>query len=404
MIVYLISNYKGINTGRGGHYYSLLQMAEEISKNSKILIISIGDKQPAIFSNIEYAHHLKASLITMPFLVKKISKLIKDQENKEINVIHGYDEFTVYLLRKLSKLFSCEMVLTKCGGAIKKNLPCVPKLIVFHSKDYEFYKNNKAIGKVYKIPNRVKPTIYNSDRINQLNKIYEDGYFHIVKIGRIGKYYFNTLKQAINLAEIFCKNKKIKLILIGYLESPFFANQLKSYAKQKNVELEFFSDSKFTRNASELIWGAELVIGTGRGAMEALSAGKLLFFPVSGRDLPCLFDVNTAEYAMENNFSERTKIPENLNYYFSQSMILDLIKNEDVIKEKIEFGRKIFNEHFCVMSGAQYLYEVYNDKKNEYKEQLNPISNIKLFIRFSGISIKNTIKPWLIPFLDRMKK
>lgn len=390
MIVYLISSYKGINTGRGGHYYSLLQMAEEISKKTDILIISIGNIKPALYSNIKYAHHIDTSLIKMPFLVKKISILIKENKKKEIKAIHGYDEFTVYLLKKLSKIFNCEMILTKCGGITKKSIPNVPKLIVFHAKDFDFYKKNSNISKIYQIANRVNPTAYNPSRKNQINKIYDEKYFNIVKIGRIGKYYYKTLIQAINLAGVISKTKKTRLILIGHLESTLILNKLEEYAIKKNISLNIFSQPEYTINAAELIWGANLVVGTGRGAMEALSAEKLLFFPVNGQDLPCFFDINTAPYAMENNFSERTIIPESFSNYFSQETILNLIEDKESINKKTIFGKKIFDNNFSIISGSQYLWEIYNDNKNKIK--LDYFFDIKTLTKLILISIKIFVK------------
>lgn len=403
MIVYLISSYQGINTGSGGHYYSLLQMAQEVSKIEDVLVISIGDREPEMFSNFEFARHINATMMSMLFKVKDVIGTIREYSSKDVKVIHGYDEHTVYLLRRLQRAFECEVVLTKCGGAPKKTLPSISKLIVFHSKDYEFYKDSLRFSKVYKISNRVKSTTFNYNRQSQLDEVYDDDCYNIVKIGRIGGYYYHTLKQSINLACLINKFKKVKLSFIGYLESSLYFDELMNYAKENGVALEIFCEPAFTKKASELVWGADIVVGTGRGAMEALSSRKLLFFPVKGTDLPCIFTDETAEFAMSNNFSERTELPDELKRYLDGSVIIDLLEDKKALNSSIDFGRKVFEKEYCVVTGARRVLEVYEDQVCNVRHRPSRWIDCELVPRTIVLSIKNAVRPLVVDYIEKAR-
>lgn len=359
MIIYIISNFKGVNTGKGGHYYSLFQMVQKIKERKKVLVFTIGEESPQIFKNIDYAVHISGSVLNIFEITKKIESYIKENELETVSIFHGYDELSCYSILALSKKFGSKYLITKCGGITKSNYPEVDNLIVFHTKDYDYYKSKKSFKKVYLIPNRVKRVERNSLRLEHLNEIYNENFFNIVKIGRIGKYYKHTLQQSINLAALLSKKKNVKLIFIGYLESIHYKTELEDYARLKNVNLAFFVDEKFTKNASELLFGADLVVGTGRGAMEAASLGKTIFFPVKNRELPCLLDETTAKFALDDNFSERTVIPH--EYYFTEKWVHNFLNDNEKIKKNNENNSFLFQEWFCIEKGVEKILDVYKE-------------------------------------------
>lgn len=385
MIIYIISNFKGVNTGKGGHYYSLFQMVQKIKERKKVLVFTIGEESPKIFKNIDYAVHISGSVLNIFEITKKIESYIKENELETVSIFHGYDELSCYSILALSKKFNSKYIITKCGGVTKSNYPKVDNLIVFHTRDYNYYKSKQGFKKVYLIPNRVKKVEGNSLRSEHLNEIYNENFFNIVKIGRIGKYYQHTLQQSINLASLLSNKKNVKLIFIGYLESLHYKIELEEYARLKNVDLTFFVDEKFTTNASELLLGADLVVGTGRGAMEAASLGKIIFFPVQNRDLPCLLDTTTAKFALDDNFSERTTIP--YEYYFTKKYINNFLDDNVKIEENKIHNELIFKKWFCIEEGAKLVLKTYDEIETSKK-----IDTIYIYLKFLIVGVKLIIK------------
>ena len=69
MVLFLISNYSGFNTGRGGHYYSLRQMAETITKDREIITVVLGN-----------APELPAALLGMQSVYSVPTELHRQQQ------------------------------------------------------------------------------------------------------------------------------------------------------------------------------------------------------------------------------------------------------------------------------------------------------------------------------------
>ena len=45
MIFYLISSFSKLNPGLGGHYFSLMNIAEAVSNKKEVAIINIGERK-----------------------------------------------------------------------------------------------------------------------------------------------------------------------------------------------------------------------------------------------------------------------------------------------------------------------------------------------------------------------
>ncbi|QOD13774.1 hypothetical protein IEE84_05745 [Psychrobacter sp. 28M-43] len=403
MILFLISNYSGFNTGRGGHYYSLRQMAETIAQNRKIVTVVMGDSTslPAALLGMQNVHSVSTELHKQQKGVKNV--IIKLKELKylsELTAVHAYDAKSTYIGAHIAKMTNTSFILTKCGGRVpKKFYPKVNSLIVFHKKDYDYFSKQKNnYQNVHLIPNRVKPALYEENRQYQIHKIRNEHAFNVLKIGRIGSYYFKTLTDTIKFcSHIQSKDFPIRLSFIGYEESGEVTEKLRVYAEQLNVSLSIYSDSDYTSQASELLWSCDAAVGTGRGAMEALSAGKILLFPVSNFDYPCLFNEKTATYAMQDNFSERTILPEQLSGYCDPSNILSLITDSAYRHKLNAFGYETFNSDFNVEVGARKVLEIYDNSPNiiaisRWNFLMLLLHNMKLHFKQRSKSFRHKLK------------
>ncbi|WP_367108773.1 hypothetical protein [uncultured Psychrobacter sp.] len=405
MVLFLISNYEGFNTGHGGHYYSLRQMAESIAKYEKVVTIVLGTEMPIVLADMKDAHHVPTKLhLQKKALKDAINKLKALELLSRLSVVHAYDAKSVYVGSYIAKIIKIPFILTKCGGkAPKKFYPKVSSLIVFHKTDYDHFDNyKKGYNNLYLIPNRVKPTRFCEQRKNQIDSISDKNVFNIIKIGRIGTYYHKTLTSAIKFcAEVQSPAYPIKLTFIGYQESADIANELHLLSKKLNVNLSIHSESSYTSNASELIWACDASIGTGRGAMEALSAGKILLFPVANFDYPCLFNEQTAPFAIRDNFSERVKLPEELSNYCNPKHLMSLLSNNNYKDDLRKFGTNFFNLYFNVDVGAEKIIDIYNNSQD-----IAPISRwYLLYLRFYNAKLyfKYRSKPFRHQFMKALR-
>jgi hypothetical protein len=98
--------------------------------------------------------------------------------------------------------------------------------------------------------------------------------------------------------------------------------------------------------------------------MEALSAKKILLFPVSNFDYPCLFNEATAPYAMQDNFSERALLPESLKGYCDPKQILTMITDDAYKRHLDDFGHRTFESCFNVEVGAKKVIDIYDNCSN----------------------------------------
>ncbi|MGP4812976.1 glycosyltransferase family protein, partial [Psychrobacter sp. 1Y10] len=394
MVLFLISNYAGFNTGRGGHYYSLRQMAESIAESRKVVTIVLGEEMPLALVGMKDTYHISTELhLQRKGLNDAINKLKTLNFLYKLTTVHAYDAKSVYIGAHIAKNIKASFLLTKCGGKVpKKFYPKVNTLVVFHEEDYNhFYNYKNNYQNLYLIPNRVKPALYLEERQNQIESLREDDAFHVTKIGRIGSYYYKTLIAAIRFcAEIQSHDYPVKLTFIGYEESEDITKQLNIFAQELNVKLTIHSDSNYTSNASELIWACDIAVGTGRGAMEALSAGKILLFPVTNFDYPCLFNDKTAFYAMHDNFSERVKLPNELLKYCDPNYIKSLLSDKAYRQSLKTFGYNTFHTSFNVDVGAKKVMAIYDNERN-----IRPVSGwhlLRLRLHYIKLSFKYRTK------------
>ena len=406
MVLFLISNYSGFNTGRGGHYYSLRQMAETIAKNRQVVTIVMGDSVslPAALLGMQNVHSISTKLHKQQKGVKNVIAKLEELEClSELTTVHAYDAKSAYIGAHIAKMTKTSFILTKCGGRVpKKFYPKVHSLIVFHKKDYDYFSKQKNnYPHVHLIPNRAKPALYEKSRQYQIQEIRNEHAFNVLKIGRIGSYYFKTLTDTIKFcSHVQSKNFPIHLSFVGYEESVEVTQRLRDYAEQLNVSLSIYSDSDYTSQASELLWSCDAAVGTGRGAMEALSAGKILLFPVSNFDCPCLFNEKTAAYAMQDNFSERTIVPEQLSEYCDPNYVLDLITDSTYRHKLSTFGYDIFNSDFNVDVGARKVLDIYHSNQNNpgisrWNSFMLRLHNMKLHFKHRTKSFRHRLKGML---------
>ena len=138
-----------------------------------------------------------------------------------------------------------------------------------------------------------------------MSKHHLEGKKVILKIGRISTYYEKTILQAVNLSkELHELDERYELLLIGSIQQESVNNNLISRIEELSY-IHVENNEEFTHNAKVIIDIADIVIGTGRGFMEACYLNKLMFAPCANSEIPVFVNSQNFQSVFRTNFSER---------------------------------------------------------------------------------------------------
>lgn len=355
MILFFISCFKGINTGAGGHYYSLLQMKKTLKKNSKIVVF--GDFMPQVY---EAEDVILIETSKRDVLRADTSVL---EKIPGVEIIHVYDIDVGLVGSKMATRLKVPLVCTKPGGPpIKRWSMSFQNQIVFHPFDQQYFKNRGMLAPQHLclIPNRVSwPSATPKDRPSPFPRLNED-VVKLLRVARIGETYKHSIMQAIHLVDrINQEHGPAVLALVGKIEDKHVYDEIQGLVKDKPY-IHIHTDKSYTLNAAELIPYADVVVGTGRGLIEGLSHGKLLFFPVSDDPLPCFMDEQSYKEAFYHNFSQRVPKSDVVDPQAKFSQFLALLRSGS-LKQASALSEALFRQDHLVEVGAERLLEFYGE-------------------------------------------
>lgn len=301
-IFFVINTFSGL----GGHYYSLVTTATALSRKYNVHIVNLGERVSPVIekSGLPYTHvfsNFRNQLSVTRNLIQIISGIRPD-------VIHAFDQTSYMLSFHAAWIKKIPLVVTKCGGPTNPKYPYSNNLIVYTKEDLTFFNSRYTSdqNQVVLIPNRVIPFGQDTERISSLqNKLHLEQKRVVLRIGRIDPFYYETSKQCINLIkELHNLDDSFVLLFVGNIvDRQTMQNML--HDAQGCDFIHFVTDRDYTLNAKELIDIAEIVVGTGRGFMEACSRGKKMMAPNVGQAFPILVDQENFDKVFYYNFSER---------------------------------------------------------------------------------------------------
>ena len=364
-ILFLISNFKEVNTGKGGHYYSFLTTLKALKRSNhqyEFKGISIGDFVPSALVN-QNLGHVFTSLPNYEVAVRKILEQCKGQN---VVLIHAFDYFAAEFARRISNVLKVKYITTKAGGAqFKRDIPLGENLVVYHKKDEQYYRsiNFNAPKNVHLINARASkpefcedvPFIFGNNRTA----------FKIIRVCRIGAKYQESIQQAIHLVEFLNKRGLFaQLVIVGHVEDK---EVLKSFAYNP-LYTSFKTTERFTRNASRFIVRADAVVGVGRSVQEAFALGKIVFSPVKGEKYPQLLSETNLEVFSDNNFSMRIEKAD-LNVFQNIEEIYSVLSNKVSVKKLKLWTEETFYSHFDISIAINKLNDIYEHLISEKFER-----------------------------------
>lgn len=364
MVVFIIGCFSVINTGNGGHYYSLLHLAKKIPMEFRIIVI--GDFFPNAYkkeSNIEFIN----------VSINEVDKF-QPQEYLQLNapsIVHAYDNNSAIFANKIAAEFRVPLVVTKPGGsALKVYDPVYKNMIVFHGEDYDSL-NNRIFAKPKKlalIANRVAAPLKTAQdkRLNPFENC-NGGCIKIIRIARIGKTYKKSILQSIELHNKIKKrfpDRNVFLALVGHVEDEQVFLDIKKLI-QDTESIELFVTPDYCIEASRLIPYSDVVVGTGRSFMEGMSYGKFVFFPVKDSSIPCFTTEESYSKAFYKNFSPRLSTADGIDPVKALNIFYDYLDSEKKHDSYNEWVVKQFDENHEVKEGAKRLVEFYQNLSPE---------------------------------------
>lgn len=346
-------------SGKGGHYYSLVKIANELSKEHTINVFSFGESPSPVISD------KNNELDTTHIFIRNVRDLFKFHKNRNLydsvnnsDVIHCYDTESLIYGGKLSRRFNIPIVLTKCGGEDPKSFfPFVNDLILFSKENENYFKSKRKFKqtRTYVIPNRVDSFESDPTRINELQKEINSGReLKILIIARFVKKYLHAHMQVLNLAaKLREEGIPCKSILIGHA----LDYEVVEKVKNKSTELDYIiTDKKYCHDARKLIPISDIVVGHGRSIMEAAQFGKLLMVPSEYEKLPLLVNKENLNDFMSHNMTGRG-ILEKLDIYKLLNFISYKYKSE-------QFSKYLHEEYFSLDRVQDKYVSIYKNINN----------------------------------------
>lgn len=343
-ILFLISADGG--NAAGGHFNSLNQISREVANTNEVSIITLGKHlSPVLEKNPFFKMHLNYSnsLIDIFKLNKRLKNYFKLSHYPD--VVHCFDTGALNRSLLCSVLSKIPLVLNKCGGPnpSRNNYQHADSIVAFSGENYKWYVENKNYknDSIFLIPNRVRKLSLANVAHNEKASPEK---ITFVRISRLGGAYDMTLLQTFNLIKELSKTLKVELFVIGKIINEQKFKHLKAVGDNLNIDVKYITDQRALK-ASEFLYLADFVIGTGRSFMEATSLGIPTLTPAKNSDIPIYVNKSNVENFLHTNFSERNtcKLQDVQN---TINTIKILSKNKEKFDKASEETESIFAEYF----------------------------------------------------------
>ena len=345
------------NAKLGGHFYSLKTISDALEKKYNIHIIYLYRIKPdksMFLTNCTYVKYTGFNVLeTYKYCLKIIN-------NFNPNYLHAFDYKAFVISQLLSNKTKIPLVFTKCGGPNpNRYYPYAKNFCLFSKENYDYFITLDSYKKcnMHLLPNRVCRFDTNYSLINELTREFPvlKSKRVILQIVRISTDYEGALMQSMRLVrELNKESLSFVLLIIGNMQNKKVYLRLN---EAKDDSILFVTDDKYTKNAKQLIDIAYMVVGTGRGFMEACSKNKHMLIPHKEHCFPLFVTEESFQTAFKYNFSPRFFLK---NY--NDNTTIQFIQN--IVNKKISpFSERWFNEYFSLELVEKGYEDLYNSSK-----------------------------------------
>ena len=339
-IIYLISSiYKD-----GGHYHSLKTLMTAAKEKADISVIPIGFNDLYHFQEFNHRNIFWNGLNT----ICVVFRLIKHLKRENPDIIHAYDYVSYLFAKVCGDLLNIKSVMTKCGGpSIEEKFPVPDSLFLFSKEDMDFYEKHPKYSKtnLYFMPNRVLPFETSDVLTKKIREKVGIDKKIVMRISRFSSFHLSSILQTIKLAKLLNEttDDEFRCVIVGTIQEE---NLYRQVLEEGGDFTTVFSEKDFTKNAKKCLGAADIVVGTGRGLMEAAQKKDILFVPSETSEYPIPFNEKYFQQLFDNNFSVRNnlKVDENEIVAF----VKDVSENEEKNEKVRRFVKDVYEEFFDI--------------------------------------------------------
>lgn len=381
MICYFIFSGR-FNSKVGGHYQSIKSISSGISRIYPVKVFILGDSFVDIYS--EAGIQVEFIPVKLFNIVSSFRHLIKKLKVTDVRYLHAFDSHSYFFVRILSYFLGIPCALTKCGGPNSKLLPICVNTIYFSKENKSYYENSAYYRHVNKtlLPNRVLPVAINLSQVKDLDIQLDPKEIKFLRINRICTYYKKVMTDSVRLVEYLNSvGIRCTLHIIGKVTEPQVLESL-----ERSEYVKFYTSPEFYTNASELIPLFDVVVGTGRSAMESMAYGKFTLAPIKNGRYPIPVTSDNFHSFLNMNFSERMELEGYNEVSFLNSMKslnwnLAIVRNDSAT---------LFEEYlniYSILGDYQKLYSATNMKRRIF-----PLDFLKHAAIFFGKLLNDCVR------------
>lgn len=383
-ITYIISSFQGAHSGTGGHYYSCLRTAEYFSKFGSAQIINVGNF-PATALNgssveINYVACGAADLVTF---LPRLNAAIRPT----CDVVHAFDVPAALPARLLAAMRGIPWVLTKAGMGDFAYHPIAPEIIIFAEENRLWFDERRRFSRsqIHCIPNREAAvrnvsTIAN-DTVGKAGAwLDKKDRLTLIVICTLRPEKATQIAQAVNLHRfLLSRDIKNRLAIVGR-GNRAVAEEI---VGGESRHIAIFSDPDSTTMASKHLPKADIAVAAGRGTIEALMEGRIVFVASDASPMPVLLTQETFTHMAYHNFSRRHQATTSIEAL--ERDFLPLLRDEVARSTFTEKLRQLAVRTFDISQVEDGMREIYSrpSRRASFVEILDTFANAVYFI-FSG--------------------
>lgn len=364
----------GDAAGIGGHLYTVQALAEALASRIERVVVSVGGATSPALEALDCPKY-KLAFGTGRWRRRERERFVQIVRAEKPDVIHAFDPVSCAFARMAARRCGCGWLLTQCGGPnpVGRHLwayfPRVPRLVVLSQENERFFRETPRFRKtrVWRIPNRINEVAPDSEKIGALRNQLDPERPVLLRVSRISPSYGRTAEMCIRLVKrLAADGVPAQLVFLGVVHDEPTAKALRDELGDLG---RVISDPELVAQASSVLDVGDLVVGTGRGLMEAAARGRIILVPARSGRLPALVNEKNWESLFRANFSERSEVQpwdEERNY----ADIRDVLQDSAARRRRAEFSRKLYEEQFALGRVVERYLAIYEEARGADPRQV----------------------------------
>lgn len=299
--------------GTGGHLHSLRDLTDALSGAVRGTIRCIGTAPPPALNGAVMPVSFTA--YRPRHLVRILVELARDLRRQRVELVHAFDPLALKLVLPVADALGLPTVFTMCGGPTpRRDMPNVRDVILFSRENLDGLSTHPAMRdtRLRLVPNRVHAVPVDArlgsarGRALRAHLGLADDALVLLRINRMSTVYAPVMEQTMALAAALrTRGVPMHAVLVGSPNDPALVEALRA---RTGPFTHLVTAPEFTHRAAELTPSADAVVGTGRGLMEAASAGRPLLTPIADRRFPAVLGPSNFDTLHDTNFSPRNRL------------------------------------------------------------------------------------------------